>query len=168
MKKLTDRFTFFLIPVLALMMLTIMSGCGIDSILGGDKEKTVKIGESFTAGDLEGKATSVNDNYSIGEDYGIQSLKPKEGNKFILVNFSFKNTGDSDEYVDVYDFSCYADDASCEQHYYNGDYAKDSKLSPGKTVSFGVIFEVPKNSKKIELEFEPDTITENKVIIKIK
>lgn len=134
---------------------------------GAFGDKTVGVGEEFEAEGLKGKAVSVDENYTVpDDDYGL--FKPESGNKFILVEFSFENTGKSDEYVDVYDFSCYADDESCEQHYYNGDWTKESQLSPGRSTSFSTIFEVQEDASSIELEYEPNWLTDQKIIIKIK
>lgn len=147
--------------VLPLTLVVLLCSCGAFG------DKTVSVGEEFEAEGLKGRAVSVDEDYTVpNDDYDL--FKPESGYKFIMVDFSFENTGKSDEYVDVYDFKCYADDDTCEQHYYNDDWAKESQLSPGRSISFSTIFEVPEDASSIELEYEPNWLSDQKIIIKIK
>ena len=87
-----------------------------------------------------------------------------------MVSFTFENIGESgDKYVSIYDFDCYADDASCEQEYSLDDSSFiNTNLSPGRNVSFKTYYAVPVNANSIELEYETNAWTSEKVIIKLK
>ena len=67
----------------------------------------------------------------------------------------------------------HADNESCEQSYIstedfkNGDFMADD-LSAGRTVTFTSFYEVPKDAKSIELEYEPSFWSDEKIIIKVK
>ncbi len=89
--------------------------------------------------------------------------------KYVMASFTFENTGSSDEYVSIYDFDCYADNATCEEKYGldDSDFI-NTNLSSGRSVTFSVYFAVPTDAQSIELEYETDYWTENKAIITIQ
>lgn len=138
-------------------------------------EEPVKIEQDFvTVGDyfeVDGLKVSVNDASSdfrdYKNDYGWNT--PEQGMKYIMVSFTFENHGDSDKYVSIYDFDCYADNSVCEQQYGLDDSDfMNASLSPGRNVSFKTYYAVPVGSETIELEYEANFWTEEKVIIKIQ
>lgn len=93
-------------------------------------------------------------------------LQPKDGYKYIFLDFSITNMGDSDLSVGSYDFDCYADDTAVSQEYIaGGDDSLTSivTLSPGKVAKGKVYFEVPVDASKIEIEYETDFWTEDKI-----
>lgn len=94
---------------------------------------------------------------------------PAEGKCYIMASFTFENTGERDAYVSIYDFSCYADNTSCEQKYLpdDSDFINDN-LSPGRNVSFQTYYEVPMDAQEIELEYETNIWTNEKAIIKLQ
>lgn len=111
-------------------------------------------------------------NYKPSDDkYGFN--KPSKGNKYIACTFKFKNNSNSDKYVSIYDFDCYADNKSCHQEFIttedfkNNDFMNDN-LSPGREVTFTTFYEVPKKSKKIQLEYEPSIWSDKKLLIEVK
>ena len=111
-------------------------------------------------------------NYKPSDDeYGFN--KPSKGNKYIACTFKFKNNDDSDKYVSIYDFDCYADNKSCNQEFIttddfkNNDFMNDN-LSKGREVTFTTFYQVPKKAKKIQLEYEPNMWSDKKLIIEVK
>ncbi len=100
---------------------------------------------------------------STGEytDYGY--FPPKDGNKIVYIELKAENIGDSDVYVAVYDFDCYADNAAMENYFYADDDL-DATLSAGRTTSGRVYFEVPKDAETIEFEYEMDFWDDKKAI----
>lgn len=136
------------------------------------EDDVVKVGGSYESGGIKFTFKDVDKNYTPSDDE-YHFYKPEKGKKFIACTFKFENTGDSDQYVSIYDFNCYADNESCEQSYIstedfkNGDFMADD-LSAGRTVTFTSFYEVPKDAKSIELEYEPSFWSDEKIIIKVK
>ncbi|MBP3197842.1 MAG: DUF4352 domain-containing protein [Butyrivibrio sp.] len=92
-----------------------------------------------------------------------QFSQPKDGNKFISVRFEFENISDkSDASVSFYSFECYADGYACDMHYLN-DESLSASLSPGRTTSGNLIFEVPTDAKEIEIEYTTNVFTSDKI-----
>lgn len=133
-----------------------------------DQKKELKEGDSFEENGLKITLKKADTNFTdYDDDYGYDT--PKKGMKYVMASFKFENTGDSDRYVSIYDFECYADDANCEQVYSLDDSDFGSTdLSAGRKVSFKVYYMVPKNAKKIELEYETDFWTDEKAVIRLK
>ena len=91
-----------------------------------------------------------------------------KGKKVISATFKIENVSDTDQYIDT--INCYADDKKCDSFYSVEDYDDPffDSISAGRSIEGTVYFEVPKNAKDIELEFENNVWTEDKVIFVIK
>ena len=132
-----------------------------------NSNNVVELNDTFETKGLKVSFTDLNLDYSVKDDkYDL--YKPADGKKYIAVSFTFENTGDKEKYVSIYDFDCYADNTNCEQKYLpdDNDFI-NTNLSSGRNVSFTAYFEVPKDAKTIELEYEPDFLSDDKVIIKV-
>lgn len=131
------------------------------------KNNVVNKGGSFEANGLKVTLNDSNIDFTdYNDEYGL--YKPKDGFKYISTSFTFENTGNSDRYVSIYDFDCYADGALCEQTFnFGGDFI-NANLSSGRNVSFDTFYVVPIECDSIELEYTSDIWTDKKVIIKIK
>lgn len=123
---------------------------------------------SFYSGDLK---ITINDTDLNYEDYddSYNWYAPNDGMKYIMVSFTFENTGDYDEYVSIYDFDCYADDMLCEQAFLpdDSDFI-NTNLSSGRKISFQTYYQVPIDSNSIELEYEINSWTNKKEIIELQ
>lgn len=133
-----------------------------------ESSSEIGVGSSF---ETEGLKVTINDaNLEFTEyddEYGFYT--PEEGMKYIMVSFTFENIGDSDEYVSIYDFDCYADNTACEQAYLpDGSDFMNTNLSPGRNVSFNSYYTVPIDAQSIELEYETDLWTGEKATIVLK
>ena len=90
-------------------------------------------------------------------------LQPKDGNKYIFLKFAFENTStSSDDSISMYSFEAYADGYSAEQ-YFGGNDDLSATLSAGRGTTGCVYFEVPKESENIEIEYETNLFTEEKI-----
>lgn len=91
-----------------------------------------------------------------------------KGKKVISATFKIENVSDTDQYIDT--INCYADDKKCDSFYSVEDYDNPflDSISAGRSIEGTVYFEVPSNAKDIELEFENNVWTEDKVIFVIK
>ncbi len=90
-------------------------------------------------------------------------MQPAEGYQYIFIELACANTGtDGDEYISYFNFACYADGYAVEQHY-SGDEGLSATLSPGRTTTGFVYFVVPTDAEEIEIEYETNFLTEEKL-----
>lgn len=129
------------------------------------KEKgSVKVGESFENDGLKVTAKKAEFGYDGGEYFTA-----KDGCEYVAVDFTCENIAEKgDKYVSVSDCSCYADNSACEQQYIGNSDFVNTNLSPGKNVSFTAYYEVPKDAKKVILEYSASFWTDKKITINLK
>ena len=114
-------------------------------------KKKFKVGETVTTDDMEIKYLSVKDYKSDNE-----FMQPKKGYKYIKAEFEFVNKSKEDDLsVSTLSFSCNADDYEVETVYMD-DNELDADLSPDKKAKGPIFFEVPKDAKSIEIQYESD------------
>ena len=90
-------------------------------------------------------------------------LQPKDGYKYIFLQFSFENTSTTtDNSISFYSFNGYADGYEADM-FYGGDDDLSATLSAGRNTTGTVICEVPVDSKDIEIEYEPNFFTQRKI-----
>lgn len=134
-----------------------------DSGFVGEKNTSASE-EAFHVGDIiETKNLKIS--YLKAEEYVSDNMftQPAEGNKFIYIELEFENLSDSDHTVSYFSFECYADGANCSG-YYGMDDALSATLSAGRKAKGTVAFEVPKDASVIEIEYEDNVWTEDKII----
>ena len=137
-----------------------------------NSEKTEELGyvvpgEMFNVDDLKISVNSADTEFTDYEDeYGWYELE--DGMKYVSVSFTCQNDSDSDKYVSIYDYDCYADGTLCEQTYYFDSDFINANLSSGRNVSFDVFFIVPSDAEEIELEYTENVWTDEKIIIKLQ
>ena len=88
-------------------------------------------------------------------------IQPDEGNYYMRFDFEIENISDSDIFVSASDFECYADGYETDQ-----SFALDwtsSSLATGKKAKASVLFQIPVNAKEIELQYEVNTWTSEKI-----
>ena len=178
MKKLLKFFAVLLCLFVALAI-----GCGSSS----EDETPAKIGEveqtdapenTTQEKAQEETAVEVKTEYHVGDtilDGDLQIvyvasgeyketnefIQPKEGNKFIFLKLAFENKGSSDYSISSYSFQCYADGYNVEEHYTENDLS--ATLSPGRTTDGLLVYEVPADAQVIEIEYETNFFTEEKL-----
>ena len=132
-----------------------------------NKEDTITVGSTF---EVKGLKITINDANTNFTDWGKYDSEHADGMKYIMVNFTFENTKEKgDKYVSIYDFDCYADNASCDQVYLSDDSNfVNTNLSPGRNVSFTTYYEVPENATSIELEYKESMRGDSKTKIVIQ
>lgn len=131
-------------------------------------QNEISKGQSFENNGLKVTINDINLEFKdYTDEYGMYN--PADGMKYIMVSFTFENVGDSDTYVSIYDFDCYADNTSCEQAYLpNESDFINTNLSAGRNISFQTYYTVPENAENIELEYTSNIWTGEKIIIKVK
>lgn len=139
---------------------------------GGDdaQEATTEAPNNiFHVGDVV-ETSTLKITYYSAEEYKTDNefMQPKEGNIYYRMEFEFENIGDSDETISsMLCWNCYADGYVMDMAYI-GDDEIDATLSPGKKVRGAVYYEVPADSKEIELEFEANFLSEKKIVFIVK
>ena len=155
--------------VLIIILIFVILSCTMCGLLGDAVDETVKeetkkedalkklakkkfkVGETVTTDDMEIKYLSVKDYKSDNE-----FMQPKKGYKYIKAEFEFVNKSKEDDLsVSTLSFSCNADDYEVETVYMD-DNELDADLSPGKKAKGPIFFEVPKDAKSIEIQYESD------------
>lgn len=113
-------------------------------------EVTCNLGESATMGDIKITFKDVNLNYKDYDDYAYIN----KGNTVLKADFEFENIGNSNRTVDYYQFDCFADKFSYSYFYYIQDYNFEQTLKPGEKCTKSIYFEIPKNAKDIDIEYD--------------
>ena len=131
-----------------------------DSYKDINGKTSFKVNETFQNAYIKITMTEVNTDFKKHSEFS----KPSSGNKYVMAKFEIENVDkESDEqYVSSYDFSAYADGVAVESAYIGNDNYKDlsATLGKGKKTIGYIIYEVPKNAKKITLEYSTDMWTD--------
>lgn len=130
-------------------------------------ELAKEVDSTFHVGDvLETKKVKLS--YISCGDYTDDNMfvNPDDGNKFVYLEFEFENIGSADVSVGSWDFDCYADGYEASRVYATADNAMITitTLSSGRKTKGIVVFEVPQDAEKIEVEYETSYWTQNKAI----
>ena len=125
---------------------------GASDKTGTESDNVVMVGGSFEKDGLKG---TVNDADTDFTDYDDP--------------YGFYKPGDGKKYVNSADFSCYADNESCDQSFIASvnEFSGDT-LSTGRKINFSVVFAVPVDAESIELEYTANIWSSEKVIIKLQ
>lgn len=116
------------------------------------------VGDILLDGDMKIVYMSSGD---YAEDNAFSA--PKEGNKYIFLQFAFENTSDKyDDSISIYSFECYADGYAAEM-YYGGEEDLSASLSAGRITTGYVYFEVPSDATDIEIEYTPNAFINEKI-----
>lgn len=113
-----------------------------------------KVNETFENKHFKLTMTAVDDNWTGYDSYS----KPKDGKKIVKVTLNAENIGsDSSDISSLY-FKCYADDVVVDEYYWSGDHEFGGTISSGKKTAGSLYYEVPKDAKKVVLEYEPSVL----------
>ena len=159
-KKQGGKLKWVIIIIIVLAVLGMAMGGGDDDSSSTDSSK------STTATTAAKKETAKKAEF--GYDGG-EYFTPKDGCEYVAVDFTCENIAEKgDKYVSVSDCECYADNSACEQQYIGNSDFVNTNLSPGKNVSFTAYYEVPKDAKKVILEYSASFWTDKKITINLK
>ena len=78
------------------------------------------------------------------------------------MKLAFINESDRDRSISFYDFECYADGYAAEMHY-RGEEDLSATLSAGRAAEGYLYYEIPENAQDIDIEYETNFITEEKI-----
>lgn len=131
-----------------------------------DQEESESVDNTFTIGDVVETSDMKISFLSAGEyTSDNEFIQPKDGYMYYRMEFEFENISDSDKSVSsMVDWNCYADGYKVDQTWIGDDNGLDATLSTGKKTKGAVFFEIPKEAQSIELEYETNFWTEDKII----
>ena len=83
---------------------------------GYERNEDLEESNIFNVGDLF-ESKKVNISYLDTGEYVSENMfvEPASGNKFVYIDLSIQNTGDTDLSIGGSSFTCYADDSKCSQ-----------------------------------------------------
>lgn len=120
-------------------------------------QENYKVGDILMDGDVK-IVYAASGNYVEDNEF----TQPAEGNKFIFLKLAFINESDHDVSISFYSFECYADGYAASMHY-RGEEDLSATLSAGRATEGYLYYEVPENAQDIEVEYETNFITEDKI-----
>lgn len=125
-----------------------------------DKSNVFQVGDVVETEDFKITFVSAGE-YKSDNEY----ITPKKGYEYWQFKFKFENTSDTDQNVStIMDWECYADNSKADQQWIGDDSGLDATLSAGRQTEGTVYFEVPKDSKHIELEYDINYWQDNKIV----
>lgn len=140
-----------------------------DTTPAAETEAAEEVSSIFVVGDVV-ETSDLKITYLSAEEcsFDNQFITPNEGNVFYRMEFEFENIGDTDQAISsMLDWNCYADGYAADQSWY-GDDQLDATIAPGKKAKGAVYFEVPADAQEIELNYEVNLWTEDKVVFVVK
>lgn len=171
-----------LIAAVVLIIFGVMAYASCSSSSKKDKPKKVgKVDENgveVTAGDGDEEVEEIQDEYHVGDilqtsEFKIvyiasgvyvednQYLQPEEGKQFVFFKFYVENISDEEHTISYFSFDGFADGYSVSLK--GCDEELSATLSPGRTTTGMVCFEVPKDASVIETEYEYDLWNDGRV-----
>lgn len=121
-------------------------------------ENAYKVGDILDTGDMKITYLSCGP-YSGMNEYDV----PRDGYKYITLEFEIENCGDDDETIDSFEFECYADGSSCDG-YFGRDDDLSATISSGRKAKGTVSFEVPTNASTVEVEYVSNYWTSERIV----
>ena len=143
---------------------TVDDAQSVTSSVSGNDYRNIAIGQTLSADGMKITLSKV-------EDWTSNNMfvTPKDGYKFIRVYFTMQNTNSSTKYLGSFDFDCYADSTKMEMSIFGDDMLPlGTDISAGRSVQGYIYYEVPVNSKSIEIEYGSDWWGKNKAIFVVK
>ena len=128
------------------------------------KVETFVIGDSIQAGDY---LFTVN---SVREDKGTEFIKPKDGQIYYLVDVTVENKTDKSVSVSSLIMFKLFDSEGYNYSITVGPETKgqqDGEIAAGRKMRGELVYEIPKESKGLELEIDPSLWGTGKVIVKL-
>lgn len=125
--------------------------------------QAIEAGNVLTTKNLKVTYISCNSDFKKYNEF----LPPNSGNKIVRAEFNIENISSTDQYVSG--FECYADNKKCDAYFGTDDATLSfDSISSGRATTLILYYEVPKNAKEIEIEFEDNIWSNEKTKFIIK
>lgn len=138
---------------------------GIDSVKNEIQQDVISCGinEPVQINNIKITLKSVDKDFTDYLSYAIID----DDCTILKADFEFENIDEHDKTVSHSYFKCYADKFSCDKFNYVEDSYFYETIEPGRKASGSVYFEIPKDADNIEIEYEPYSLFEQKVVFNI-
>lgn len=172
---------WIVIAIVVIIIIAIAS-----SASGGKDEKVKKTsssGNSSSTTESGGGTEEYTNKFNVGDVAETDDLKitfisaekwksdneftkPKDGCEFWRFELKFENKSDEDQHLStMVNWECYADDKKVDQSWAGDDSQQlDATLSAGRSAQGALYFEVPKEAKSIELEYDINFWGSDKIV----
>ena len=128
------------------------------------KVTTCGINEPVQINDIKITLKSVDKDFKDYASYAIID----DDCKVLRADFEFENLEEYSKTVSHSYFECYADKFSCDEFSYVDDSYFYETIEPGGKTTGSVYFEIPKDADNIEIEYEPYSLFEEKIVFNIE
>ncbi len=128
--------------------------------------KKIGLGEEFGNKTVTGIVLEADLDY---KNYNEVWTDVPEGYKAVYIKISLTNISNEENYVSAGDFSCYADNIITSAELVSGgneDY--NANIAPGRSAVLGAMYVIPRDTRSIELEYDPIGESADRVIIVIQ
>lgn len=116
------------------------------------------VGDVLQDGDMQ-IVYMASGNYNEANEF----LQPREGYRYVFLQLAFENISKkNDVTVSTFGFEGYADGYSVDP-YFGGEDDLSGTLSPGRTTSGFIYYEIPDNTQSFEVEYETNFLTKDKL-----
>lgn len=134
-----------------------------------DESEAEEPSNEFHVGDVV-ETSDLKISFLSAEPYQSDNdfITPKDGNVFYRFEFEFENTGNTDKSISsLISWNCYADGYAMEQSWI-GDDVLDATISPERKAKGAIYYEVPENAESIDIEYETNFWSQNKIVFIVK
>jgi Domain of unknown function (DUF4352) len=124
-----------------------------------------KVGDIIEVNNFVIKVNSVNQNADSGNPY----TKPKEGNKFVTVDITLENKGDTKETISSF-ISFYIKNGEGEKgtsQFFSSLKPVDGELLAGDKIKGELAFEIAANSKDLKFYYNPSFLFGKSIVVEI-
>lgn len=183
MKKLIKKWWFWVIIVLVIGIIGAASSTTEETSNAGDTTHSTEASTTEKP-KVENKGYyDINETYSTKKEnititeweiwtgYMSELITPTEGNIVVRAYVKYKNnSSNNDQYFSEYSFDCYANNKACSIFIWHEDSADfvGGNVGPGREAEGWLYFEIPENFSSLELEYELISLTDDRVIFKLK
>lgn len=172
--------------VKVLIILAIIFVCLFGCVAACTKGAVDAVDEAFTETENDNKDVNGKTEFKLNETFENKYVKltmtdvnldfknyskyadVKSGYKVISATFNIENIGESDDLFDNVDFDCYADEEAMDSFYSVDDATFTKTISAGKKASGTVYFLVPKDAKKITIEYDASWLDNVNIVYIVK
>ena len=129
---------------------------------------TTRAENAYSVGDIV-ETKNIRITYLSCTEYQSDNMfvQSKDGYRYYSVELEFENIGSSDQSVSSFSFDCYADGVDCSQTFIRDDNLS-ATLSAGRKTKGTVTFEVPDKAEVVEVEYNDNIWTSNRIVFTVR
>ena len=139
---------------------------GIETVVEEVQSESItsSVGEVVELDNIKITLKNVNKDFKDYDDYADVT----DGYTVLKADFEFENIEKYNNSVSSSQFKCFADQFSCDEFNDVDDSYFYETIEPSRKASGSVYFEVPEDAKVIEIEYEPYSWSNKKVVFEVE